>query len=181
MAAVSEPVSNKSIMYRLVKTGRFGNYPCFWSTLEEVERSGFGGLVSLRSLETSNPVRLYHIPAKELRKTVEALPAEVRAAGLTFSEAPPDHLRTIQGEYDGHNLFYSFDPSPMRIALEKDGRQADGLTAKMLMRQHLDPGDVEWIEELLEDFPNHVVEFSGFRVRCGQLKRRTIIWEVRLY
>lgn len=168
-------------MYRLVKAGRLGNYPRMWDTVDAVEAAQNVGLVSIRSLERSSPVKLYHVPAGDLRRVVGELPEIHLRAGLTFLEAPPDHLRTIQGEWDGHSLFYSCRPEPMRTALEKDGKQVYGLTARMLLKQHLDPIDVEWLDELTATYPEHVIEFSGFRVRCGTLNRRMIIWEVRAY
>ena len=181
MATVAEPITRKTEMYRLVKAGRLGNYPRMWDTVAEVENDKNVGLVSIRSLERSSPVKLYHIPAADLRRVVADLPAIHIKAGLTFLEAPPDHLRTVQGEWDGHNLFYSFRPEPMRTALEKDGKQVSGLTARLILKQHLDPIDVEWLDELTEQYPDHVIEFSGFRVRCGTLQRRMIVWEVRAY
>lgn len=174
-------ITSKALMYQQINLGRFGNYPLFWNTLEEVERSGFTGEVSIRSRQTSNPVRLYHIPAEQLRIQVDALPPLHRNGGLIFSEAPPDRYRTLQGEWDGHNLYYSFFPAPMRIALEAGGHQINGLAARLLLRRYIDPGDVDWLDELTLDFPGHVIEFSGFRVRCGNLQRRMLVWEVRLY
>jgi hypothetical protein len=176
-----ETVGTKAMMYRLLKAGRFGNYPRSWDSVDAVERDKFTGLVSIRSLEVSNPVKLYHIPGAELRETVEAIPMERRAAGFNFLEAPPDHKRTIQGEWDGTNLFYSCDPQPMRFALAKDGRQVSGVVARTLLRHYLDPGDVDWLDDLVMDFPDHVIEFSGVSIRCGTHNRRMIVWEVRAY
>ena len=168
-------------MYRLVKEGRLGNYPRAWSTIDAVEQSGFDGLVSLRSLERSSPLKLYHVPAKSLRCTLADVPQCLLDRGVTYCEAPPDDKRTIQGEYDGENLFYSFDPTPMRIALERSGKQVHGLTARLLLRHYLDPADLDWLDALIEQYPDHVIEFSGFRVRCGTLNTRMIVWEVRAY
>ena len=181
MAAVAEPIKSKAMMYRLMADGRFGNYPRAWSTVEEVERSGFDGLVSIRSLERSSSLRMYHIPAKKLRGTVISIPDQLLSRGVTFCEAPPDDKRTIQGEWDGENLFYSFDQTPMRTALEKDGKHVRGLEARMLLQRHLDPSDLDWLDALVEQYPDHVIEFSGFRVRCGTLSKRMIVWEVRAY
>jgi hypothetical protein len=168
-------------MYELLYAGRFGNYPRAWESLEELQASGFSGEVSLRSKEVSNPVKLYHIPSEKVAEIVAALPEAQRNSGLVFSEAPPDSQRAIQGEWDGTNLTYSFVPKPMRLAFVEDMRHADGLEAKTLLRYYLDPADVEWLDELLEDFPDHVVEFSGFKIRTGTHRRRMIVWEVRQY
>lgn len=175
-------ITNKKKMYELLRKGRFGNYPRTWQSVEEVLASGFTGEVSLRSLQIGNPVRLYHIPAKELAAAVEALPVHHRAGGLTFTEAPPDHQRMIQGEYDGDALTYSFSPEVMRVALEKDGHHARGFMARRILQAYMEPGDYEWICDLLTDFPGSTVEFSTFRVPVGTQKgSKMIVWEVRHY
>jgi hypothetical protein len=173
-------VTNKHLMYALLQGGRFGNAMQVWSSVDEVLASGYVGLVSIRSREVSHPVRLYHVPTCELREVVAGLGN--RAAGsLTFCESPADELRLINGELCDGSLFYSQAKLPMRFALERDGCQVHGLRAKMLLRSCLTPGDYEWLEALQEDFPGHVIEFTGFSRRVGNLRRQMCVWEVRKY
>jgi len=181
MLQLPTTIDTKTEMYRHLYAGRFGNYPLAWETLDEVLRSGYTGCVSLRSRQTSNPVRLYHIPFNELEKTVAELPPLHRDGGLVFSEAPPDDKRVVQGEWDGYSLTYSFYRAPMRLAFEKQLLHADGLTAKQILRHYLDAADYEWLNDLVDDFPGHVVEFSGYSCRVGTHRRRCIFWEVRKY
>jgi hypothetical protein len=153
-----------------------------WSSLEDVLASGFKGEVSIRSREISNPVRLYHIPVDKLAETVAALPLNQSRAGLEFSEAPPDDKRVVQGEWDGRRLYYSFVGKPMRFALAEGGQHLYWTEARRFLKQHLTAGDYEWLESLLEDFPDHTVEFSAFSVPVGVLAKtgsQTIFWEVR--
>jgi hypothetical protein len=174
-------ITTKSEMYRLLYGGRFGNYPRAWESLEAVLASGYGGHVSIRSLQTSNPVKLYHVPAAELSARVAALPPAHRDAGLVFSESPDDSKRTIQGEWDGFSLTYSFFKAPMRLAFERELLHAEGPRARWLLKHYLDAADYEWLDDLIRDFPGHVVEFSGFSCRVGTHRRRCIFWEVRYY
>lgn len=174
-------VTSKRIMYELVDRGRFGNYPLNWTSVEDVIASGFQGEVSIRSTVVSNPVKLYHVPVSELAARVAALDPKYTKAPLRFSEAPPEHLRTIQGEWDGTRLTYTFDANPMRIALLNDCRHATGIMARSLLRTYLDPADVDWLDELLTDFPDHTVEFSGFNAPVGILQTRMYVWECRYY
>lgn len=81
----------------------------------------------------------------------------------------------------GLQLFYSHLPLPQRQALQKDGRTAYGIMADILLRRYLDPGDREWLLELLDEYPGHVVEFSSYGRRWGTEMKRTVIWECRLY
>lgn len=174
-------IETKSEMYQHLYAGRFGNYPQAWRSLKELKASKYRGCVSLRSLQTSNPVRLYHVPYAELGERIAALPQAYRQAGFAFSESPDDSKRTIQGEWDGFNLTYSFLPLPMRDAFDKQMLSASHPQALWLLKRHLDQSDYEWLGELLESFPKHVVEFSAFSVRVGVLRRRMIVWEVRHY
>lgn len=179
-------IRNKQQMYSMLLAGRFGNFVRAWDTLPEVLASGYRGLVSLRSRERSNPVRLYHVPIEELPATVTKLPPEHQRAGFVFSESPPDHKRTLQGELcrdeSGYYLHYSFSPEPMRTALAQDGRHARGLTAKSLLETYLEPSDYDALQELLDDYPGAVIEFSAFTVPVGVIPhRKMVVWEVRHY
>lgn len=175
-------IETKSQMYRLLESGRFGNYPISWPSVRDIVSSGFSGRVSVRSRQVANPIRLYGIPIAELRRTLSQLPTEQRNAELTFSEFVPHETHgTIQGEYDGFNLTYSLVRAPMRIALEKQLLHADGPRARWILKRHLEATDYEWLDDLLADFPGHVVEFSCFTCRVGTLRRRAIFWEVRAY
>ncbi len=44
-------------------------------------------------------------------------------------------------------------------------------------------GQQAWddLEALLDKYPDHTVEFTVFDRPVGQLKRQTVIWEVRNY
>lgn len=168
-------------MYEHLYNGRFGNYPLAWESLQEVLESSYRGHISLRSRQTSNPIRLYHIPFSDLNTTLAKLPIEQTKYGLVFSESPDDSKRTIQGEWDGFSLTYSFYKAPMRLAFEKQMLHAEGAKARWLLKSYLDVSDYEWLGELIEDFPNHIVEFSGFSCRVGVLRRYAVFWECRLY
>lgn len=175
-------ITTKRQMYRILHTGRFGNYPRAWQSLGEVQQSGYTGHVSLRSLEVNNPVRLYHVPAEQLAASVAALPEYHRAAGLTFSESPPDEMRSIQGEFNGQHLTYTFAGYPMRIAFDHECLHADGFRAHCILGTYLDANDYDWLRELIADFPGATVEFSAFRRPVGtQPGSKMIVWEVRHY
>jgi len=175
------PVTTKRRMYELVERGRLGNYPRWWRSIEQMRADGYRGHVSLRSLEVANPVRLYHVPADQLQKCFESLPACQREAGIVFSEDPPDEKRVIQGEWDGYELHYTFAKHPMRIAFDEQSLHASGPRARLILRSYLQASDYEWLDELTNDFPGHVVEFSAFSVPVGLLNTYMLVWEVRAY
>jgi hypothetical protein len=41
--------------------------------------------------------------------------------------------------------------------------------------------DYDWLQELLEIYPDHVIEFSSYSVPVGNLQRCLVVWEVRKY
>lgn len=179
-------IRNKRQMYEMLQAGRFGNFCRLWHSLEEVLASDYTGLVSIRSLQTTNPIRLYHVPIAELAETVAKLPVYYSGKGLTFCESPPDDKRTIQGEIMrdewGYRLHYSFALETMRIALETAGRWAQGLEAKLLLETYLEPVDFDELQLLLDMYPGAAIEFTGFRVPVGVIPhRKMIVWEVRHY
>lgn len=179
---MTERITTKEHMYRLLMNGRFGNYVRSWRTIADIQLSGYTGHVSLRSLEINNPVRLYHVPMELLVTTIFELPDSQKHAGLMFSESPDDTYRLIQGEYDGINFTYSFINAPMRLAFDQQRLHANRLQAHWLLKAHMTAGDRDWLEQLLVDFPNSTVEFSCFKRPIGTVPgSQTIFWEVRHY
>ena len=110
---------------------------------------------------------------------------ELRFEAVAYNEAAPDHALLIQDEVmlstEYISLFYSQEKTTMRKALQR-GQHTGGLRALCLLRQHLFPSSWEDIQELLERFPDSVIEFSAFEYAVGFLRNRnTVIWEVRNY
>jgi hypothetical protein len=183
---VPERITTKDEMYRRMQAGEFGNRPRMWNSLAELYASGYQGLVSLRCRRISDPYRRYHVPLAEIESLLRAERPDKIDAGLVFSEAPDDTQRTIQGELQelpgGLALTYSLVRAPMRDAFDVDRRHAQGLTAKLLLSHYLYPPDLEHLYQLLERWPDHVIEFSAFRIPIGvEPGSRMFVWEVRAY
>ena len=188
------PVNDKQSMYDRLLSGVFGNAMRAWPSLRELQRSGYRGDVSMRSLVTGATAiqPLYHVPYKDMVRHLKTVVSEYVSLGLVFSEAPCDKHRMIQGElmrdYRGLVLRYTFYNAPMRLAFQQDDRTAFGFTALRLLKREMDAGDLEDLLELLELYDQGsvvdvgsgpVVEFSCFRVPVGTMRRRMVIWEVR--
>jgi hypothetical protein len=127
---------------------------------------------------------LFHLDAKHARTVLQNLRIDPRT--MIYGECPPEESRTIQGELCrgpwGHYFYYTFAAGPMRWALEEAGRHAWGLEVLMLLRANVDPSSLDDIMELLDEYPDHVVEFTSFTVPVGRIPgRQTLIWEVRKY
>lgn len=173
----------KEEFYRRYHAGEFGNRPRTWDSLGALLVSDFDGRVTVRSRRPGGPCR-YGVPVSALRDGLSL----TDTADATFNESMPDHLLTLQGNvwlgYDGVQLEYSTEPNVghRQATSEPLVRRAARLEALALLRKHLWPSDLEELDELLQRFPEAVVEFSAYRTSVGVLPRRNaVIWEVRNY
>lgn len=187
-----ECLTNKTRMYRALNSGLLGNHMPTWNGADPelrtlIDQKQIGPLVSIRAMTVSASIKKYHVPVETLFDLFESVEKQygLSRKHLTVCEAPPDDFRTIQGEVSiterGLSLFSSFATLPMRNALEKDGTMSYRLKASSLLKQYLDACDCDWLHELLELYPDHTIEFTGFTRRVGVLNRRMLIWEVRAY
>lgn len=114
---------------------------------------------------------------------------------ITFNQSMPDENLTIQGEIcytpwapasspwapTGYSVLYTTVKEPMNLALAKEQKVIDGLSAEHLLRRNLDAQSMLDLERLLTQFPNSAIEFSSYSCAVGDLDRNTIFWEVRNY
>ena len=64
----------------------------------------------------------------------------------------------------------------------KNGIQLNGLNVKMLLLKYIYPNSFNDIMELIDIYPEHVIEFSTYEMPLGDcINRNTVIWEVRQY
>jgi hypothetical protein len=105
--------------------------------------------------------------------------------GYYFNEPIDPRTVTLNAEitraFGVLELFYATEPMHMRPALREHGRHARGLKALMIMRHCACEKGRETIEDLLELYPDHVIEFTCMSRPYGTLGWRTVIWEVRNY
>jgi len=98
----------------------------------------------------------------------------------------PHHETILQGEVKrdlwGLALTYTTVKQPMRQALSLQTLHANGLRAKLAIEYAMDQPSLDWLDYLLESYPDHVVEFSSFRRPWGTVPGyNTVFWEVRRY
>lgn len=177
------PILTKQQFVREYKKGTFGNRAPTWDTLDQFLGSGYrGGLLHLRS-RIAGGETYYNL-------TEEALIAKwLRVSNPKSwycSAMAPHHKGLIQGEVQqgikGLELYYAPALVPMREALAKEGKQVYGSLAVRLLKENLCPNSWEWLNVLLDRYPEHVIEFSSFSVCWGTLpKFNTVVWECRLY
>lgn len=181
-------IKTKKQFYELYESGFFGNKPKTWRNLEEIEKSGYKGTLTIRSkVGMARKKVKYLVPVENVKKELEELKSlGFPESDFSFSQYVPDDKLTIQGELmlsdKGLYLLYSQLKTQMNTALKEESKQAEGLQALFLLKKYLNPQSLEDLNALLELYPDSIIEFSAYECNLGNLKgRNTLIWEVRNY
>ena len=187
------PVRSKRDFVRRYKAGEFGNAAPTWDDL--------GDWLGRHSQRPSLPdSQLYHIRNRVAGgatwydlggdrveyKWEEAIYGfRLKPSDLYISAMAPHNKGLIQGEvrrtFIGLEYHHTPGWKPMREAVAEYGwRVYKGLTAQLILKKKMDPLSYEWLEYLLEVYPDHIVEFSTFDVNWGTIpNRNTVVWEIR--
>jgi hypothetical protein len=174
-------------MYRRYEQGEFGNRFECWGTLREaLESDTPEGELNIRHRTNGLSGFLYmNLSRSEVMDIIERDNLRISECHFTRGDQKEARYRTFQGEVQedehGWSLHYSFLKEPMRPALLKDGRFAQGLIARSLIRTFMDVQSYENLISLFDRFPSHVVEFTSFSRGVGILGWNTVFWEVRSY
>lgn len=178
-------VKDKTQMYEMLRAGLFGNTLRTWDTEEAYLASGYRGRTSLRCKQPGVTFR-HGLSHDEVLVAYHQCFEGCNPSEFVFCESAPDWAVTIQGEvqrgWEGLTLTGSHDKSNNREAMRNKPFQLYGLVAQITLQEFMDPASYDDVMELLELYPDHVVEFSTFSVSLGSIPgRNTVIWEVRLY
>lgn len=189
---LDEYSARKKRVHKLLHERRFGNKLKTWlsyeALLEDVAADRYDGLVTVRTTLGPGGPTLYEIPIHYI-PAVQRLWKEknnISVDKLIFNENAPDEFIKIQGYVkrteSGLEFWYSKLKTKMNLALKKDGKLAYGLKALALLTENLDPSSFENLEQLMEDFPDRVIECSCYEIDLGNIpNRNTIFWEARDY
>lgn len=182
-----KPVLTKQDFVRRYAAGEFGNRPSTWNTLSQLLSSGYRGSVHVRNSVRTAPTN-YFVPFEEVPETVaKLLKNGFDERNLYYSQMGPETFKVFQGEversYRHLNLCYGITPKPMRQAFsEGDMIQVYGAKARSLLKHFLDLRSYEWLEYLLDTYEGHVIEFSTYSIKWGEIPgMNTVFWECRLY
>lgn len=147
----------------------------------------------IRQKTIGGGIVLANVPISELGgKVLELTSSGVIEKSLYFNECAPDQWASLQGEVvrlsTGLCLFAAIRKTEdfgkllrMRDVLPY-AKHYHRLQAKQVLQQHCSPTSYDDLSELLDLFPDHVIEFTAYaRQLEGYKLRNVIIWEVRLY
>ena len=177
------PVHTKADFVRRFRAGEFGNRGPLWDTPEEFGDTIYTReLVHLRNRVAGGPT-WYDLPQDyALLKWLEMPDPSSYYCALMA----PTAKTTLQGEVQlqpgGLALHYTHVAKPMREALAISSHHARGIIGVSLLRTYLCANSYDWLQVLLERYPDHVIEFSSFSCNWGTIPHyNTVWWEVRNY
>jgi hypothetical protein len=187
-------VLNKATNYALLQSGNLGNRLRSWDTLKEWEQSGFGGLVALRMRAGyGGGTCIYSIPPQSVHKEFDKFIAlGVEPGAIMINEMAPNTM-VLQGEYYNDVVilnnkcywdyfFYSTAKLHMRDALKCSPQETYGLSARIMLQQHMSASSWGDWQVLITNYPKHVLEVSIYENFLGDTPgRNTLVWEVRKY
>lgn len=183
-------INNKAEMYSLMRKGRFGNTnPRFYNLTDlcsYIREKHCQCLIMVRTTRLFGPCYPNLTPFIIGDTILELNQKGYRLEELIFDIHMNDDDLLLQGYVmespQGLLLDYSKVPGLLMRESMKNPEHAVGLKSKLIMQHFLDPSSYDDIMSLLEDFPEHVVEFTTYKNDVGDCHRRnTIIWEVRNY
>lgn len=191
-------IPDKGTFKRLSAAGLLGNTFQQWDTLAALQASGYDGHVTVRCHVAWNAgLFIPAVPAACLYAAGEAEEFlcvahqgygdySARLADVYFQECPsPETQRVANLEvmYAEKGLYVRYalnDPLNLRHSLDQNGKEAEGLTALLLMRHCLQE-DMDALEAIWDLYPDAIIEASVFTRAVGVQKSKLIIWEVRNY
>lgn len=180
-------IISKKQFTRLWEAGRLGNKPIIWPTIDAAERSGYPGMVAVRYCGPgmSGPFRP-NLQREDLRMVLtELCSTGWKESDFYVHEHIPTGAQLMNAEVRWSRgdlfLYYSTVPTIMRESLAAGGRQVKGLIARKVLSTLVFPDELDSLYRLLDEYPEHCVEFTSYRARYGTEQTHLIIWEVRLY
>lgn len=184
------PVLTKTDFYRRFLAGEFGNRGPIWFDYESwcLDCRSLVNLMSedARFMIRSSKPGGFNQANLESHEVVAMWLVHSRKEQLSISLMCPHDRQTINGElqrdHRGLCLMYSSVKAPMRQSLAAGGRQVFGMQAHEVLDANVYTPDREWLMELLDLYPDHVVEFTAFRIYWGVVPlSKCAVWEVRKY
>jgi hypothetical protein len=182
------PVTSKRDMYVRLTAGEFGNTNPSWDGLDnwclDGRNAGYA-LWGVRSKVANDPRTRLNVATDGVVRYCE----ENRLLEANIS--PMVKAWSVQWEgdicyrHDGPGLLCSgnvgIEPGSWRTHM-KHPRLWEGSVADRLLRLYLNDNSYSHVRELLDEYPDHVVELSALDYCFGTVPdHNAVIWEVRKY
>jgi hypothetical protein len=187
---MNEPITDKKRMYDLLAAGLLGNTtPQFFSVAEwkasgDDTRYDWWGV---RTLTPGGPCRL-NCPTAEVEETAERFARNGHMPNISLMLDRVCRVTLWCDVWDSPTglVVYGIENPPeggsWRALMPTQGRHWFNLEARMLLKRHLNANSYSDAFELLEMYPDHVLELSSCDRCVGVFPHRNAVhWEVRRY
>jgi hypothetical protein len=177
-------ITNKQQMYALLRSGFLGNTTPSYYNLEEWRPNRHQSqLWGLRSMIPNDPAGVLDLPTA----SVEAWVTANLKAGFSISPMV-DQWLTFRGEVlDGPGGLtlcglFGLRDIKWRTAFARHLMTWEGVLATSILQQVMNENSYSDLWDLIERYPNHVIEFTCLDRCYGTIPHRNaIVWEVRDY
>lgn len=178
------PITSKQQMYELLNRGSLGNHLPSVETLPEAWRLVHDdpGPFAIRWKQSGAKTE-YNLSARMAWEIVHSSPeGSWNLSGMMDDTKRVCYAHLVDA-IGGWDLHYSTDPKPCKLVESIDGcgqKHLRGLSARIYLRSVCDPQGYDLVCGLLDDYPDHVVEFSVMSDRkYAYGPTNVLIWEVR--
>lgn len=184
-----EPITDKRQMYEALAAGILGNtLPQYFDYGIWMSAADFGRYKhwGVRSILPGGPAFMY-VPTVDVR----TLLADLTEKHAAYNISPMIYGVTLMANiYTGttglyvHYVEYPTEGVTWRehFATPNTSHEAHGVAAYNILKRHLNPNGLDDVYELLQLYPDHVVEVSVTSDCIGTLPHRNYVtWEVRRY
>jgi len=180
-------IKTKKESIDLYEKGFFGNKGLNWYSFEDYLKSNYNGKIVIRERKKFGKGVLLYDLSKE--QVIDFFNKLLRSEHKNYwmNAAFPKEKALVQGEFyfseRGPYFHCSFvRDKHLRDALDESKEHIYGLRALMILKQFLSASSYSDFEEIIELFPNSVIELSVYDINVGENNyRNTIFWEVRDY
>jgi hypothetical protein len=180
-------IKNKTDFYKLYRKLQLGNttHNFTWDQYLKEQKASFD--VGVRNTIPGSPLMKYNMSRKEaISYGAELLTKHgLKPEQLIISELAPDDKLTIQVEALRTTRYvyarYSQIPGLRMREAMLNAKHIEGLAALHLMKQHMDGSSWNFLNDVWDDYPDSVVEFTCYDRSVGVFGWNTLFWEVRNY
>ncbi len=175
-------VGDKDTMYRMLAAGEFGNtIPQYFDYQEWIDNADLRlELWGVRSMVPGGPCRLY-CPTNEVQETCRTIGDRYNISPMIDNRYSITLWAEVWESPSGLVAYgIEYPRGSWRKLMPTEGEQWEGITARAMLRKHLNANSLEDLRELLDKYPSHVVELSVAEECFGTVPHRNhIVWEVR--
>lgn len=177
------PITSKQEMYQRLNSGMLGHTLKAAETREQVaEMLKLPGPFAIRFKQAGGRT-VFNLTAAEVTERLKTVPEGMyNVSGMVIDENRLCYGHLLDGP-GGWFLHYSDDPKPCKLLPSVDGckeKFRQGLDARLYLQTIMDDIGWETLTRLVEEYPDHVIEFSVLATRFDAMgPSNTVFWEVR--